>query len=139
MGHTIADAADRPISYRGWAMPWPAHLPNDCPPDDAEPAAGQVFRLVDGKPSEDDFKSHYELDPERAWTDLCLACGLSVFADVTDADKARNRFPALRSRAIAHATLDGTIGVMKPTGKRSHRTWWLPGGCQPWLVFQVSA
>ena len=120
-------------------MAWAAYLPDKCPPDDAQPAVGQVFRLVDGTPSVKDFRSHYELNPDQTWPDLCLACGLSVFTDAADAEKIRARFPALRTRSIAHATLDGTVGVIKPTGKRSHRTWWLPEDSEPWLAFEVSA
>lgn len=138
-GSSIAELAVRPGPYCGRIMAWPDHLPDGCPPEDAPAADGQVFRLVGEVPTADDFRSHFERDPDRRWSDLCLACGLSVHADVADAERTRQRFPALRSRAIAQGSLDASLGVMKPTGTRSHRTWWVTEDSEPWLVFEVTA
>lgn len=123
---------------------WPDHFPDGCPPDDAGPATGLVYRLVrNAAPAADDFRSHAEDQPERDWGDAhCKACGLSIFRDLTEAVKTTRRIPALRGSVPASAELDGGPGVILHTPSRaadSHHTWWLPDGESVQQLFKVEA
>ena len=65
-------------------MEWRNHLPNDCPPPDAEPANGKFYRLIKKKhthPQLEDFLSKREEEPTKKLPDgitECQFCGLSV-------------------------------------------------------------
>ncbi|MCV7252797.1 hypothetical protein H7J86_11535 [Mycobacterium hackensackense] len=122
-------------------MAWPEHFPESCPPEDAEPALGSFYRLVDVPSSEEDFLSHLELKQLgirnfRKFTDECVAAGLSVYSKVEDIYELQNLFPKMQSKAIAHGELTGD-GVIKPTPTRgnSHHTWWLPLESEPQTYF----
>ena len=42
-------------------MQWPDYFPDDCPPQDAEPATGEVYRVVKQNPPDSkDFMSQRE-------------------------------------------------------------------------------
>lgn len=79
---------------------WPSHYPAQCPPSDARPASGTVYRFVNNDPpSAEDMRSWYEMDkklgaetPEQ----ICQARGISVFTACDDIRRARSRVPALR-------------------------------------------
>lgn len=118
-------------------MQWPDFFPEGCPPDNARPANGDVFRLISAaRPKEKDFKSYWELG--RA-TDSCVSCGLSVYTDSSDILRLFNRIPGLRKKKVIIGTLKPEMGQIKKTAnyERSHHTWWLPEGIQPWFSFQV--
>lgn len=60
---------------------WPDYFPAQCPPAEARAENRKVFRFVNNNhPGRDDFKSQYELNPDKEWGDnACLACGVSVW------------------------------------------------------------
>lgn len=114
-------------------MQFPDDWPEGCPPEDAEPAAGQVFRLVKSNPT--DFASHHELGTLPKGP-ACLRCGLSVFRTREDADHQHRAYPKL-GRYAAIGTLEAQHGVAKPTLGRqpTHTTWWPYEGVDRQSVF----
>ena len=120
---------------------WPDYFPDDCPPQDSEPASGEVYRLVKSNPpTEDDFEDYVNLYPERDFREReCRACGLSVFRDVEDASNLRDRVPAMRGHLVARGKLNSELGRMKhtPGRRQSHFTWWVPVGVECHRFFSV--
>ena len=61
-------------------MQWPGYFPDDCPPQDAQLATGDVYRLVKQNPPES--KDFVPLREKKTSEDFgekeCQACGLSV-------------------------------------------------------------
>jgi hypothetical protein len=110
-------------------MPFPTTWPQDCPPADAEPANGVVFRLVrNNPPAASDFLSYAEEGkcPRR---DPCLRCGLSVYRTLEDTvakhAELRERFPDIDfGQHVASATLSPEHGKTKQTFAPTHTTWW---------------
>lgn len=101
----------------------------DCPPPDAEPCLGDVYRLVESaSPTESDFVSHFERYPGRDWNDQeCIARGLSVCLTFEAAARLRKRIKAFAAHKVALASIAPAIGVIKQTGSNpDHHTWW-PG------------
>jgi hypothetical protein len=100
---------------------WPASTASypQCPPADAEPATGVVFRLYR---NEDDWKTYRELGKARS----CLACGFSVFRDL---DRVRSKFSVRANSATVYrvfaATLEAEHGRLMATGSSGHYTLWL--------------
>jgi hypothetical protein len=112
-------------------MNWPDYFPEDCPPDFAEDANLEAYRLVDqDPPSEDDFIPHKLLYPDRRYPDECKACGLSVFTEINDFIELQRRVPALRGSLISVGNLTPEMGKILPTPYRgnSHHSWWIPDG-----------
>lgn len=99
--------------------------PENCPPRDAEDAAGVVFRIVkNSPPSHLDFLTHRETGrlPEAP---PCLRCGLSVFREFQDVVHQRQLMPRI-GKFIAKGTLQAKDGRTKETkGLPSHTTWWM--------------
>jgi hypothetical protein len=106
---------------------WPAHFPLDCPPGDAVPLNGVVYRFVGGAAvTPDDMKSHTERGIAEG-ADPSDRAGLSVFLDLVHA-----RFllatPRWSASRIASADLSPEHGQIKQTGKakvKKHHTMWL--------------
>ena len=126
-------------------MQWPDYFPDDCPPQDAQPATGDVYRLV--KTESTRIKRLY---PHSAKSNLvkilvrdeCKVCGLSVFRRFEDAVEMKNRERGMKNRLIAKGTLSPDLGKIKhtPSSKpygQSHHTWWVPTEVEPWSVFHV--
>lgn len=67
-------------------MSFPAHLPKNCPPQEAQDATGEVYRLVNhNSPHHDDFQSWREENMSRDLPEgvtECQAGGLSVYRDI---------------------------------------------------------
>lgn len=102
-------------------------LPDDCPPDEAEEinAPRFVYRLVSNvPPSSDDFKSQ-RLEKPRARFNVseCRARGVSVFANIRDAER-QTRRQNLKHLAPCRVTLTAGAGRIQQTGGHSHHTWW---------------
>ena len=119
---------------------WPADFPEDCPPEEANPAGGVYYRIVKTDPPEPgDFVSIYYLNRRRA-TDMvrhgletqCTLMGLSVYADANDAVWNARRYHNLGDK-IARLTLGADAGEMLPTPRdgNSHHTWWQADGYNP--------
>ena len=124
-------------------MPWPDYFPDDCPPQDAQPATGDVYRVVKQNPPESrDFIPLRKKNNGDFGEDECKVCGLSVFRRFEDAVEMKNRERGMKNRLIAKGTLSPDLGKIKhtrsskPYGK-SHHTWWVPTEVEPWSVFHV--
>lgn len=107
---------------------FPKDWPDDCPPDDAVHAGGDVFRIVsDNPPTEDDLKSYAELGIQARGSQ-CRRRAISVFESF---GKARHRLrmsPRLGT-AVARATLSAEHGKQKLTNAQSgHIAWWCADG-----------
>lgn len=121
------------------AEEWPEFYPTQCPPEDAAPAVGHYFRLVDdAPPSDEDAMSHLELKclglkyKNRNFADDCIASGFSMLDDAEAADRTRKSVGALRRKKIAKVDVTGP-GVVKQTGNNpNHHTWWRPVGDDAW-------
>lgn len=120
-------------------MLYPDHFPEQCPPDTAHEANGDVYRFIKTpKPEASDFTSHWEESPGKDWGDKgCLVCGLSVYIDFAEVATIWRTNPHWRRHFVAKGTLSPDWGEMLHTGKRSHHTWWTPTERRPWTVFET--
>lgn len=122
---------------------WPDYFPQDCPPQDSRPALGEVYRLINGAlPNENDFKSYRQRGRKISAAPFgeCQACGLSVYTDVEDVSRLKNRIPSQRKKVIVVGMLHPGLGKILPTpshNEKSHHTWWVPEGCAPCDVFSI--
>ena len=129
-------------------MTWPDFYPENCPPAEAEPASGFVYRLVKHDPARaEDFKSVFEENPKR-FTHISMVkrCGLSVQKDLQDSEqleqleRLKKRSRIYKNRQIAKGSLNATLGMMQHTPSKtykSHHTWWVPVEAKPWTVFNI--
>ena len=124
-------------------MQWPDYFPDDCPPQDAQPATSEVYRLVKRNPPESEaFIPLREKKPNKDFGEKeCQACGLSVLRNTEDALRMRRRAPGMKKRLVAKGTLSPCFGKIKNTPSsrygRLHHTWWVSTEVQPWSVFRV--
>ena len=124
-------------------MQWPDYFLDDCPPQDAQPATGEVYRLVKRNPPESEaFIPLREKKPNKDFGEKeCQAWGLSVFRNVEDAVRMKSRARGMKKRLVAKGTLSPHLGRIKHTPSemfgQSHHTWWVPTEVQPWSVFHV--
>jgi hypothetical protein len=129
-------------------MPWPENFPDGCPPENAHPVSGKVYRFVDNDiPEADDFHSWREQNPSEPCPPgltECQTCGLSVFTTEEGVCTALRRKPFLRKKKPALGTLTSEFGVILNTpslGKKgtgeNHHTWWILLNAEPWKVFHV--
>ena len=119
---------------------WPSDFPDDCPPEEAAPANGVYYRIVKADPTQlSDFVSVYHLDRCRAEALItcgaitqCELMGLSVYADLTDAERRAERYPQLGNK-IARLSLEPHTGAIlsTPRNRDSHHTWWTTDGYSP--------
>lgn len=123
---------------------WPKHIPSNCPPDEAVPAAGLVYRLVRHNPPEPgDFQSWRDeagRDPRDADKSLlCRSFAMSVYSTLSSARRRLRLFkPRLNKEpfvAIAAGTLRPDIGVMLETGSQDHISLWVQLGRHPHRLF----
>lgn len=120
-------------------MKFPTIWPPDCPPEDAVPAAGRVFRLVHGNPPHSaDFITHFE-SGRLPKAPSCLRAGLSLFRELQDAVHQRLLFPRL-GELIAQAVLKEADGKTKLTEGRlpSHTAWWSYEGVVRESLFSIA-
>jgi hypothetical protein len=124
-------------------MQWRAHLPENCPPEDAVDAVGEFYRLISGTtPKAADFLSYRELYPDREFlVPECQAGGLSIYPTLEGISGLIRRIPALRKKKkLAKAVLEPELGKIKntPSGNDpTHHTWWIPEQAEPWKVFHI--
>lgn len=126
-------------------MEWPYFYPVNCPPVEAKPASGKIYRLVRRDPAEEkDFKSLFEENPQgfknEPNTRICIGCGLSVHTDLRDSERLKKRVRKFKNRRIAEGELNPTFGTIQHTPSsrfKSHHTWWVPIGAEPWVIFNV--
>lgn len=121
-------------------MQWPGFYPENCPPAEAQPASGTVYRLVKHDPPQsEDFLSTWEEFPGRFPVPTIRISGASVYTDSQDIDRLKKRIPQLNNRKTAKGELNPTLGLIQRTEavEKSHVTWWIPIGAEPWFVFEV--
>ena len=121
-------------------LQWPDFYPENCPPAEAKPASGTVYRLVKHNPPRlEDFLSTWEEFPGRFPEPTIKISGTSVHRDLQDSERLKNRIGHLRNRKIAKGKLNPTLGMIQhtPSREKSHHTWWIPIGTEPWFVFRV--
>lgn len=109
-------------------MNWPPYFPPQCPPEDANDALAEVFRLVPSNPpAVSDLESWAQRHPKK-WMGNCKASGLSVFTMESDALRLIRRVPGISApgKLIAGATLSPEAGKLMHTPRdgNSHHTWW---------------
>jgi hypothetical protein len=112
-------------------------FPANCPPSDAVPTQGAVFRITDNDPpTDEDFLTKYELKeeppPRQTKFQLCCRHSLSVYRDLSEARHYRQAVPGDR-RYIAAGTLTPDCGVTKDrpaSGYHSHAEWWCYDGIE---------
>ncbi|NIJ54717.1 hypothetical protein [Dyadobacter arcticus] len=108
-------------------MAWSEQLSENCPPAEAiKPRGLKFYRICSNPVSERDFYSHKRLYPEKNYTKLCEAKGLSLWQTL---DKARQilKMPIFKSRnsTIGELVLNEKDGVVLQTTKDlNHFTWW---------------
>lgn len=98
----------------------------NCPPNDAEAASGDVYRCAKNNPPHtEDMKTHEE-SGRLPDADPCLRRALSVFRKQADAEHQLRLFRRWRKRYILRATLTAQHGLVKLTsGKQpTHTSWW---------------
>lgn len=106
----------------------------DCPPADAIPAEGTVFRICEQESlTVQDFRTYLEMGklPDAP---PCRRAGLSVFRKRSDAEHRARLQPGF-GRIVAKGTLLNEHGVTKQTGRPSHTTWWIAEGVDRVSIF----
>ena len=130
---------------RNIELEWPDYYPENCPPAEAKPTSGTVYRLVVHDPAqEEDFKTSFEENPRRFNNKPDIKnCGLSVQTDIQDSEqlkKAMKMVPRFKNSQIAEGELNPTLGLIQHTPSseyKSHHSWWVPIGAEPWVVFKI--
>ena len=121
---------------------WLPCVPANCPPPEAQPAEGVVFRLIASQePTAGDFSPKRVEAPDADYAGKeCMASGLSVYKKRRDLERLMS-YPTFRGKAlwVAKAQLSPTHGVMLSTPPRhirnSHHTWWWPRALAPETLF----
>ena len=123
---------------------FPPTFPAGCPPADAGPAGGTVFRIVaDDPPVNDDFLSAAELGrqppPKLTRAQACRRHALSVYRSIDDARHHVSVFPGT-GRFIAAGVLVPDCGMTKDTPNPTHPShvdWWCYDGIDRYRGFAV--
>ena len=121
---------------------WPDYYPENCPPEDAQPASGVVYRFCRGRePRPADFYPHHIRFPNMEFHDLCQSgCGISVYRTPGDIEIAARLVPGMDKKVPAVGSLAAEHGVTKPTPQEdrpTHTTWWIPVGIDAHELFQA--
>ena len=103
---------------------WLPCVPANCPPAEARPAEGVVFRVTDGEtPAPRDFVPMRLERPEQSFVGReCLAAGLSVYKRRRDLERLKS-YPTFRGRSlwVAKAELSPDHGVLLATPPKAIR------------------
>ncbi len=116
---------------------WPETFPEGVPPDEAQEAEGNVFRVAKNLPPlQDDFKQFREEEYNigKIFEDkyLIISYGVSFFKKIEDAKKLKKRYPnRLSDRYIVTGSLVPELGKILKTGRRSHHTIWFQKDAKP--------
>jgi hypothetical protein len=120
------------------SLTFPSDWPEGCPPEDAQPARGEVFTCCrTNPPGEMDFRTAYERG-YRPDGDQCQRCGLSVSLTRSDAEAIKELFPR-KNKFIVVAKLHPEHGRLKPTPGpgNTHHTLWKYENASFHTLFQV--
>jgi hypothetical protein len=98
----------------------------DCPPHDAEPASGRVFRCAKANPPKTREMKTHEEKGSLSDADPCLRRALSVFRSQRDAEHQIRLFRRWKRRFVLSADLDHAHGKTKLTSGQqpTHTSWW---------------
>lgn len=126
-------------------MEWPHFYPVNCPPAEAQPASGKVYRLVQNDPAQpEDFRTFFEENSRwftnKPTTTVCKGCGVSVYTELQDIKRLKDRYKRKFGKyKIAEGELDAKFGMIQntPSKEVSHHTWWVPVRAEPWTVFNI--
>jgi hypothetical protein len=107
-------------------MNWYEELPPNCPPEEASIPNDMYFRLGSIPPDDSDFWSHRRRFPAKKFhVNECVARSLSVFDDLTAAERLKNLLPTMRSKPIFQIDLTEKDGLIQQTGNDEHHfSWW---------------
>jgi hypothetical protein len=132
---------ERKVTSLDEGSQFPTEWGKDCPPGEATPADGIVFRRVLNNPvATSDFLSWVESERHGIGAHrLCEARGLSAFRSINDARAYAERYPD-SGNMVAKAELNSDDGKLKPTPRygNSHVTWWPFDGIDRSCKFTVS-
>jgi len=112
---------------------FPSDWPVGCPPNQAEDAGADIFRVVHEPRLPEDFMSYAELGkaPTPA---LCKHHSLSVFNSRGSACHQASKYPYLGDH-VARAGLGGGAGKVSRPSATGHQEWWAPVGFDRASVF----
>lgn len=125
-------------------MSYPEFFPENCPPPESTLAIGEFYRFVNSihaAPQKNDFLPWLKEYPDRKYyVTKCQACGTSIFPSLDAVNNMLAKVPALRKKKIAKGLLNSGFGKIQNTPsqtEKSHYTWWIPEGSEPWRFFQI--
>ena len=99
-----------------------------CPPIDAQPAPGPIYRKIAGKvATAADFASDVESNKTNCDATLCECWGCSIWCDEESVALALDLFPFWKKKYIVVGTPGNQHGVLKHTPTDSqpgHHTFW---------------
>lgn len=102
--------------------------PASCPPDEAKPFSGKIFRGIKAPPiSPRDFLSAVEAGSRHCVAEDCQWWGLSVWLTLDAALHARGVLKHMKKWHIAEGTIDASDGVILATPSNAqpqHHTFW---------------
>lgn len=106
------------------AVHWPSHIQSvpQCPPPDAVPASGILYRRQDDGLSR---KERYEKAGRKLKKDKCQCAALSCYDDLTLLKEILTVHEAWSNCEIVQAKLDHEHGLMKKTNGPGHYSLWL--------------
>lgn len=109
-------------------MNFPEDIISACPPADAGPASGNIYRMVKSfPPSPNDFDSDVSRNAPNHDRDNCNCWGCSVLVDEAAVESALGLFKFWRKRYIVACEVAPGDGVIKHTASNSqaaHHTFW---------------
>ena len=122
-------------------MSYPDYFPKDCPPPNCQTENKLLYRLCVGNEiSPEDFKSYYLMGLSFNGN---LGYGLSMIASLEEArryfllPKKIVKDKKFKSIAKGYTENDG-VWQYTPTNRyKSHITWWLKDGAEPWKRFEI--
>ena len=110
-------------------------LPLNCPPETAVEVTTvtSVYRLIaKGSPEMEDFRSHRALYPAKRYPNECIARGLSVFRNESDAESML-LLKKFLGKGVCRVKLSPNAGrlTQQKSNHNSHSTWW------PYATFDI--
>ena len=117
----------------GENSPEDSPVPGDCPPEDAIPACGTVFRCCKSDPPAESGMRTNDETGRLPDAPPCLRRALSVFRTRQDAVHQLRLFRRWRRKLVAQADLEERHGRTKQTSGRqpTHTSWWPSPGLNP--------
>lgn len=116
---------------------FPPDWPSPCPPDDAVPTTGRIFRRTKRKPPSDkDLKTHHQRGTADGQFSPCGRCALSVLTDESDLEHSFRLF-GYQGNYVFSAELLPSHGTMKLVGGaiESHTNVWFYEGVDVETLF----